>query len=162
MDELRLKITLLESQIATLNAKVDMLSVILGASRGAVERLPDAVTPFRTLGNQQPTSGSKVDHMLMDFTLKQHAVMQLLMLGKKTYEVAEIMGVTESTIKVHIRSIGQKYGSTKRVVLQVAYREAYEAVSPERYLSLTRVPADWAANPEAYPDITRILKEKVR
>ena len=160
-DDLRMRMFSLEKDITVLNAKVDTLVSIIGAGRG--------IAPKASEENAEPPAGpsargreAHADTILLQFTLKQHAVMQLLLNGARTSGIAEVMDVTESTVKVHIRSICQKLGANKRIFVIGLYSEAYAGVTPERYAVLTRLPYDWAQNPSKYPEVTQVLREKVR
>ena len=99
-----------------------------------------------------------------EFTQKQHAVIQLVYHGFGTDDMAEVLGVADGTIKVHIRSIMRKQGFRSRHQLAGLYEEWLEAYPADQYERLSGVPMGWGEDPksEAHTQVTKQLRIKLR
>ena len=96
---------------------------------------------------------------LIRFTMKQHATMQLLSLGKMNREIADHLGVQETTAKVHVRSIMRKTNTSERRGVVALYRTTLQNCTGEEYETYAGLPKDWAIHPDEYPEHTAKLKE---
>ena len=86
------------------------------------------------------------------FTPKQHATLQMLMRGCENREIADRLGVTDNTVKVHVRNIARRLGVTNRV--QVALRSArmFDQIDDNSYRLVSGgLPKVWDAE-YSYPD----------
>jgi len=110
-------------------------------------------------GHDEPSPAGCDYAKLINFTPKQHATMQLLALGKTNREIAETLGVAESTAKVHVKSIMKKTTTTDRREIVAKYRTNLQNCSAEDYELYTTIPKDWAINPDSYPQHTAKLRE---
>jgi len=144
IDRLKSRIEMLESQCKLLSEQV-----IRNNRRDASEHLFDG-TP--------PTSHCPTNE-LVKYTAKQHATMQMLALGKSNKYIADMLKVTESTAKVHVRSVMQKTKATNRQEVMAKYRITLSKCSPEEYITYAGIPKDWAIHPENYPTHTTKLRE---
>jgi len=76
------------------------------------------------------------------FTIKQHATMQMLHAGYSNPQIADVLGCQESTVKVHVKAIMDKLGVRTRsqVVLRTQSIMSMEA---QEYEYVTGIPKDW-------------------
>lgn len=146
MDNDKDRITALERELSEIKG---MIKVIMGMYRQEPVQVP-----------VQVETRSHID--LTPFTPKQHAVLQLLCDGKSTAEMSEILCVTESTIKVHLRSIMDKREVRTRALLAIWYSEVMANVDPIEYEKRAGIPLDWHMHHEEYREITAMLQAKVR
>ena len=149
--ELENRLTNLEDTIRLLQSSFELMSAsIVGLS----ER------PQRPHGERDtiPTTTCNAD-FLIRFTEKQHATMQLLSLGKTNREIARLLGVQESTAKVHVRSIMKKTNTSERREIVAHYRTTIQHCTAEEYETYAGLPKDWAIHSEQYTTTTNKLKE---
>jgi DNA-binding NarL/FixJ family response regulator len=143
-----------------LQLEVERLRAQVEAYERLIERLVGKTNaPTQTPEKARDTSAhSRIAKILATFTVKQHCAYQMLMRGASNAEIAERMGVTESTAKVYVRGIMKKLGPDVHTRAQVILltRDAYEAIPPETYREMSHgVPKDWDATwspdaPDAY------------
>lgn len=98
----------------------------------------------------------------LDYTSKQHAVMQMLYAGMSTKEMTEALTVSEGTIKVHISSIMKKSGMRSRSQIPALYEDWLDKLSPDQYHRQAGIPMGWATEPEKYEAATKMLRIKMR
>lgn len=115
--------------LARVEAKLDLVMSLL--SHGVV-----GVTTSDSNGenNEGDDRGEDVFHSL---TPKQHAVMQMVARGASNQEVAERLGVSLNTAKVHLRLIARKAGMTRRDQLAAWYRGLHDECDPATYQMIT-------------------------
>lgn len=99
---------------------------------------------------------------LLDYTPKQHAVIQMLYAGMSTKQMTEMLDVSEGTIKVHISSIMKKAGLRGRSQVPSLYEEWLDRLSPDQYRRQAGIPMGWATEQEKYADVTKMLRVKMR
>lgn len=131
----------IEQSLARIEAKLDVL-----------------ISASLQLTNPQPTDAVKT---ALSFTPKQHAVIQMVWHNKSTDDMAEAMDVSISTIKVHIRGIMRKTGYKTRAQIAMLADEMM-SIPSEAYRRQSGIPKDWCENMSGYPEITNMLREKVR
>ena len=108
---------------------------------------------------ERSVSNMKDNKVLSSFTLKQHATLQMLMLGYTNKEIADVLDVQESTAKVHLRSIMAKTNTKNRQEAVATYRQLTTGLDAEQYEMYTGLPKDWAIHPDQYTNHTNRLKE---
>ena len=108
-----------------------------------------------------PQQKEDVVKAALSFTPKQHAVMQMVWHGMSTEDMAEVMGVSVSTIKVHIRGIMKKTGYKTRAQISMLADEMM-SIPTEAYKRQSGIPQDWCQDMSLYPEVTNMLREKVR
>ena len=143
-------------KIVGLQAQIDMLMrMLMERGDGTVKHEPYTLDPpaMDTFGNEQ---------MLSSFSPKQVAAVQMVVCGKSTTEMGEILSCAESTAKVHIRGYMRKSNTTTRHKAGSHYRRLIEGMSAEKHLELTEIEIDWAQDPSEYPTTTSMLQQKVR
>lgn len=107
-----------------------MAAAILLASRGFAVLPRSALDQLRQAARRSSAalraSRRKVDQPgeTVSLTLRQQQVVQLLLEGLSNKEIARRLGITESTVKVHVRSIMGRAGvmSRTQLVLSVLNR----------------------------------------
>lgn len=120
----------LTEQVAVLIQKVDLLAEQV--------RNLDA-------GKGRPHVSSDVLNILHTMTPKQHVAMQMVLVGCSNREIAEQLGVTENTAKVHVRAITQKLGVNSRAKVVAKMVEAMAAIDREVYMEASGgIPPNWA------------------
>ena len=144
----------IERDILTLKAQVDLLIRLAGGNAGG------GAAPV-TAAPETASNDHSVD-CLMLFTPKQHAVMQMICAGMGTDEMAEMLAVTPSTIKVHIRGVMRKASLRTRAQIVMHYRDIVEHQDEKDYRRFAGIPKDWAERPGEYPKETEMLRVKSR
>ncbi len=147
----------MEQRIIGLEAQVDMLMRMIMSSHKN-----DADPKGNAPKTGPPPTGDMNESMLNTFSAKQIATVQMVVSGKSTHEMGDILGCAESTAKVHIRGYMRKSNTTTRHKAGLHYRRLIEGMSAETHLELTEVEIDWAQDPTKYPTTTSMLKQKVR
>jgi len=83
--------------------------------------------------------------LMRDWTLKQHATAQMVLAGLSNRDIAEVLGVTENTAKVHVRTLARKLGVHTRAQIVAEALPILEAADSNSYELLTGgLPKDWA------------------
>jgi len=129
---------------------VAQLLLALGRVEGMMMTLKDrvdalenekVVKPYRR--NEEDRQGDP-EIVLAGLTPRQHATLQMVMNGRSTQEMAKRLGVTESTVKVHVRLIGKKCGVKLRRQIAMFLRPAFEKMPARKYLAMSGgLPKDW-------------------
>ena len=141
-------------QIDLLTQRVEMLEAHCKLMSEQMVKQPTEYNP-----NEIPPPSSCPTSELVKFTAKQHATMQMLALGKSNRYIADMLKVTESTAKVHVRSVMQKTKATNRQEVMAKYTIILSQCPSEEYLMYAGIPKDWAIHPENYPTHTTKLRE---
>ena len=110
----------------------------------------DVLIAMQTKGSQQvpPTHNQSLNlaevSLLRTLTIKQHAVSQLVIRGWKNKEIAEVMGVTDNTVKLHVAAVAKKVGVKTRGQVAVALTPLMGKIRDEEYQSLSGgIPLNW-------------------
>ena len=138
------KLSYLEDQVALLTNVIANRVLASDARRDADYRVQELPPP---------------DHMLLAFTHKQHATLQMLALGEPNQKIADVLEVSESTAKVHVRAIMKKLNVHTRSDVAQIFREMVSKWTPDEYQRVAGIEKDWAINPDRYPATTRLLRE---
>lgn len=98
--------------------------------------------------------------ILETLTVKQHAVLQMLLNGKGNAEIGERMGISENTAKVHVRLLAKKAGGHKRQQIVAKFKRAFDEFDEGKYQILTKgLPknwdSDWGAGSEKFDHLLR-------
>lgn len=118
--------------LGKLEAKVEALEVRVTSLEGGTET--------RSVSSDEP----EATKVLMGLTIKQHAVLQMILNARSNQEIAERLDVKESTAKVHVRLIARKCGLTKRQQIAGYFRGAFEGMADEQYVKFSRgLPKNW-------------------
>lgn len=93
------------------------------------------------------------------FTPKQHVTLQMLMRGCENQEIADRLGVTDNTVKVHIRNIARRLGVNNRVQIALRAARMFEQIDDNSYRMLSGgLPKTWDAeyaSPDPFEEIYR-------
>lgn len=85
-----------------------------------------------------------IQGQLPAMTTKQHVALQLLMLGKGNPYIGDVLGVTDNTAKVHVRTIAKKFGVRTRAEICLMAERALLGVDADTYKQLSGgLPRDW-------------------
>ena len=143
------RISSLEREISEIRGMVQALLAISGSGGGIAMKAEgtESIVEFKDL---------------VPYTPKQHAVLQMIVKGVSTAGMAEALCVTESTVKVHLRSIMQKKDVRTRAGLAMWYSDVMKICDEETYKHRAGLPKDWYENRMDYPDITKILQTKTK
>lgn len=128
-----------------------------------IERLEDTIqllirqlnTPVR-VAEIEPSTNLRV------FTTKQHAVIQMLYHNYSTDAMADLLGVSDGTVKVHVRAICKRMQFRSRTQIPSLYEEWMQSLSPDQYEVATGIPMGWAENPDTHKQVTERLRIKLR
>jgi DNA-binding CsgD family transcriptional regulator len=143
--------------IGRMEGKLDML-LTRGEGRAAAP-LPE---PDRKREVKPVNLGAEA--FFRQFTPRQHATLQMLMRGCENREIAERLGVTDNTVKVHVRNIARRLGVNNRV--QVALRSArmMEQIDDNSYRLISGgLPKNWDTEyvvPDPFESIYRRAGEE--
>lgn len=136
----------LEERVVKLEAKVETLLQLFAQPGSAPE----------------PKGAVLEQENLLELTPKQHAVSQLIFFGHSTKDMADVLGVAEPTVKVHIRAIMRKLSFRTRGQIAMLFERWREKCDPHVYLRQAGIPLDWAENINSYEKVTEMLRTKVR
>lgn len=86
------------------------------------------------------------------FTPRQHATLQMLMRGCENREIADRLGVTDNTVKVHVRNIARRLGVNNRVQVALRSSRMFEQIDDNSYRLVSGgLPKNWDAD-YSFPD----------
>jgi DNA-binding NarL/FixJ family response regulator len=139
----------LQTKVLQLQAQVDVLQRLVVELSGSGDNRRTDATIEKAKGQAQI------------FTMKQHAVLQMLHLGFSNKDIASALGVAESTVKVHVKAIMDKLGVRSRGQVCIATKELM-AVDADDYEAFTQLPKDWATAPSVDDAVTRMIKTKTK
>lgn len=119
--------------LARIETKLDLILMsVLGRTTQPHESLAD---------------GDTARDFFRQFTPKQNAALQMLMRGASNQEIAERMGVSVNTAKVHVRSIAAKLDVKSRASIAVVANRHWQEIDDEEYrLASGGLPKDWDKN----------------
>lgn len=141
------------------------LAVHLGRVEAKVDRVLDVVERLEQqlaiiVRASGKSKGQDAERDLTSLSTKQHAVLQMMFNGRSSGEMAERLGVSESTVKVHVRLIGRKVGFTKRQQIVGYLRPAFDHMEAKKYEMYSRgLPKnwddDWGSGTEEFDHLVR-------
>jgi DNA-binding CsgD family transcriptional regulator len=146
----------LEERVASLEEKVIGLEAKL-----------DFVVSLIRGDNKEFTTNKKSEDestLMREFTPKQHAVIQMIWQGFGTDAMAETLGVSSATIKVHIRGVMRRSGLKTRSQIAMIAERCMQTMGDSEYLRTSGIPKDWCMRPcdDEYKATTKMLRTKVR
>lgn len=100
---------------------------------------------------------------IANLTVKQHAVLQMLMRHAGNREIAERMGTTNNTAKVHVRLIAAKFGVTNRARIASLARAVISKMPDDVYERMSGgISKNWDAEwPRSHsPEVQALLKPR--
>ena len=129
----------LRLDIARLEAKVDMLVQLAMGNKQAIAQDNQA-------GGHSQLNIAEAS-LLRRLTIKQHCVAQLVVEGWKNAEIAEVMGVSDNTIKLHVSAIAKKMGVKMRTQIALSFTEITNKATESEYVSASGgIPLSWGKN----------------
>jgi DNA-binding CsgD family transcriptional regulator len=132
----------LRLDIARLEAKLDVIITMLSARSTSAHQ--DGVVPITA--PIQTTALNVAEAALLRFiTTKQHCTSQLVMRGWKNKEIAELMSVSENTVKLHVSAISKKMGVKTRGQIAITLKDILDRTTEGEYESASKgLPITWA------------------
>ena len=127
-------------EIARLEAKVDVLINLVSNLNVTHNNAPPKV--------EQPLqlNASQVG-VMRDMSPRQHAALQLLIQGWQNREMSELMGVTESTVKMHVKKVCDRFGVKTRGQAAMLGQEIINMMPKEDYTRYSGgFPPDWGGS----------------
>ena len=139
----------LKERLIRIEAKLDMLGQTIAAQpRGQPVEV----------GQVQTAESTK---LFGQFTIKQHVAIQMILTGEKNSAIAERLGITENTAKVHVRTIAKKLGVKTRGQIVAKLMQAFNACNDDEYQALARgLPKNWAENFKSPDKFKRLYRSK--
>lgn len=111
---------------------------------GRIESLERLVDRLVIGSGNQSSHEDMVKAVLPTLTAKQHATLQMIMLGWSNAQIAKRFNVTENTAKVHVRGLARKYRVRTRSQIVMAAVNEWEAITPNQYLLMSGgIPKNW-------------------
>jgi DNA-binding CsgD family transcriptional regulator len=137
----------LRQRVLELEAQVELLTAIVRDS-------------IRNGGGGREDYGFSV--LMRGMTMKQAAVLQMLMRGWTNSRMSGVMECSMSTTKTHLKSLIRKFGAGGRAELVAMLAKGYGEIGEGVFLESTGVPKNWCETPENWPEITRKIREATR
>ena len=102
-----------------------------------------------------------LESVLHKFTTKQHVALQMLMRGADNQGIADRMGVSINTAKVHVRGMFRKLNVNSRAQLIHRLHKEFDEIDENGYMMMTGgLPKDWDANFIEPDPFARLYAEK--
>jgi len=102
-----------------------------------------------------------MESVLHKFTTKQHVALQMLMRGADNQEIADRMGVSINTAKVHVRGMFRKLNVNSRAQLIHRLHKEFDEIDDNGYMMMTGgLPKDWDAEFVEPDPFARLYAEK--
>ncbi len=137
---LRAAMALLEKENAELRQKLRDCQVRVDTLFELAARLREPSAEAK------PTAGrvsQAVRQRLAQFTIKQHAALQMLLRGASNTEIAQRFAVTESTAKTILRGIMRRLDVRTRTQAICVAQPVVTSLTPQEYQSPTGIPREW-------------------
>jgi len=107
------------------------------------------------------TKATPTESVLHKFTTKQHVALQMLMRGADNQEIADRMGVSINTAKVHVRGMFRKLNVNSRAQLIHRLHKEFDEIDDNGYMMMTGgLPKDWDAEFVEPDPFARLYAEK--
>jgi len=150
----------LRGRVTALEAQVDLMMRLLMSKGNDATAPPPPVEQTNSILNPSNLSGAGT--VLVNFTPKQIAAVQMVAENYSTEAMAKTLDCSDSTIKVHLRGFMRKAGVETRNRAALYYEDLVAGMDADRHLKLSEVEIDWAKDPARYPKTTRMLHQKSR
>lgn len=139
----------MDNDLSSLHKRIDRLE-------DTIQLLIRQMNGSVTVANIEPSTNLRV------FTTKQHAVIQMLYHNYSTDAMADMLDVSDGTVKVHVRAICKRMQFRSRTQIPQLYEEWMQSLSPDQYEVATGIPMGWAENPDTHKQVTERLRIKLR
>ena len=136
----------MSNQLDRIEWKLDqIMASLMGVTSQHKIDMGDGSSTHHATGQGHQTH--ETGELLRQFTTKQHVALQMLLRGADNQEIADRMGVTINTAKVHVRGIAKKLGvSTRSQIIWKVHKEVID-IDENGYMMLTGgLPKDWDEN----------------
>ena len=127
--------------IARLEAKVDVLiNLVTDITSTGSQAAP------QTVDQPLQLNASQVG-VMRDMSPRQHAALQLLIQGWQNNQMSKLMGVTESTVKMHVKKVCDRFGVKTRGQAAMLGQEIINLMPKEDYTRYSGgFPPDWGSS----------------
>ena len=135
----------LKAEIAHLKGQIAVLQAMFESERARCDELRVQLERTKMDGSSSeatPMSATLV-RSFSDMTLKQRAVVFATMLGASYAEIAEAMGVDQTTVKLHLKAALGKLGATNRENLRAHSSSLLEALRKLDVATMFGLPLNW-------------------
>ena len=126
----------------------DLLRQRIAQLEGQVELLKDMVAMAGAAGRDAIVGGNPSALDVAQFsrlTLKQHAVVQMMIRGAPSGEMAKRLDCSVSTIKSIVAAVMHRFGVNNRIELAGRVRPVMDRLTANEYLSTAGLEKDWDA-----------------
>lgn len=131
----------LTRRVAELEGQVNLLKTLLEESRQREAELT------RQAASTPGTDSMDIVRAMLTLTLKQRAVVFATWGGASYHEIATVMGVDDTTVKLHLKAALGKLGMDSRATLVSTARQATQALASVDQESLFGLRLDWMRSP---------------
>ena len=136
----------MSNQLDRIEWKLDqIMASLMGATSQQITDTGDITNSHNQTGHRPQIT--EAGETLRLFTTKQQVALQMLLRGADNQEIADRMGVTINTAKVHVRGIAKKLGvSTRSQIIWKVHKEMID-IDENGYMMLSGgLPKDWDEN----------------
>jgi FixJ family two-component response regulator len=138
---------------------------LLEAMRRQLDRIEGKVDAlFAVRSKEREGEAKRMRAMVGQLTPKQHATVQMVVAGATEVQVAERLGVSRNTAKLHKAAALHKVGANSVAELARWWREMCVELSEREYSEISGVPRTWAASwreGDVLPAVLAKVKENV-
>lgn len=141
--------------LARIEAKIDIITNLL------YQKSNWGGSASERSGNTPAAVSAAEFSLLRTMTAKQHVTSQLLIEGWPNKDIADVLGIGENTVKLHVRAVCKKVGTKTRGQAALVMNDIFERIEPDEYKrSSGGIPIDWAksfdaSRPDPYAHIYR-------
>ena len=135
----------MSNQLDRIEWKLDqIMASLIGAKSVPKTDMEDITNSHNQTGHRPQIT--EAGETLRLFTTKQQVALQMLIRGADNQEIADRMGVTINTAKVHVRTLARKLGVSTRSEIVGKCLIPMKEVADEAYMMMARgLPKDWDA-----------------
>lgn len=134
----------LEVRLRAVEEKLDETLKLAKQQRSDIKTLERLVRQFVSGGESGGVQPSEL-MLLNSLTPKMHVALQMVMAGRGNREIADVLGVTENTAKVHVRNVMAKMDVNTRSQVVAKMLSVMRAVDEFTYEETSDgLPKDWA------------------
>ena len=146
----------MNDQLSRIEWKLDQLLAAFANNAGAL--MAQQGGAYRVDAQHLPQGET-----LPPMTVKQHAVLQMLLRGATNLEIAERFDVTDNTAKVYVRTIAKKLDVNTRAQIVMRTLTPFNAIDNNSYMLLAHgLPKTWDqdySKPDPFYDLYTRAKE---
>lgn len=141
----------LKAEIAHLQGQIAVLTSMFESERAKCDDLRLQVERLKMDGSgsseSQPMSATLV-RSFSEMTIKQRAVVFATLLGAGYADIADAMGVDQTTVKLHLKAALGKLGASSRENLRAHSKSLLDALGKLDTATMFGLPVDWMEKQE--------------